>query len=201
MSDPIDANLWRFQIWRFLFWPALCQLNFPLCDTPPPQRISNLIWTPLPLPPPQFCGKTWIYLSGTSIGWILIQSDSRLYNGRGQGSGSPGEEGGTQWTKKWTRKWTRMLSFGTVWKLHPGVWSSWLTWTLERYYKGWESGGKGAQKYGRRENVVREAGDSGPPSPPTPSPPPPSRSNSEETFFFLFATNNVHRARKWSQKP
>ena len=55
-----------------------------------------------------------------------------------------------------------MLSFGTVWKLHPGVWSSWLTWTLERYYEGWESGGKGAQKYGRRENVVREAEDSGP---------------------------------------
>ena len=57
-----------------------------------------------------------------------------------------------------------MLSFGTVWKLHPGVWSSWLSWTLERYYEGWELGGKGAQKYGRRENVVREEGDSGPPS-------------------------------------
>ena len=88
--------------------------------------------------------------------------------------GAPNEQ------KKWTRKWTRMLSFGTVWKLHSGVWSSWLTWTLERYYEGWESGGKGAQKYGRRENVVREAEDSGPPlSPPTP-PLPLSRSNKEE---------------------
>ena len=106
MSDPIDANLWRFQIWRILFWPALRQLNFPLCDVPPPpQRISHLIWTPLPLPPPQFCGKTWIYLSGTLIGWILIQSDSHLY-----------------------------------------------------------------------------------------------RSNKEETLFFLFATNNMHHVRKWSQK-
>ena len=111
---------------------------------------------------------------------MLIQSDSRSYNERGQGSGSPGEEGGTQWTKKWTRKWTRMLSFGkwtrmlsfgTVWKLHPGVWSSWLSWTLERYYEGWESGGKGAQKYGRRENVVREAEDSGPPVSLYPPPP------------------------------
>ena len=61
------------------------------------------------------------------------------------------------------RKWTRMLSFGTVWKLNPGFWSSWLTWTLERYYEGWESGGKGAQNNGRRENMVREAGDSDPP--------------------------------------
>ena len=40
--------------------------------------------TPYPLPPPpispsNFAGKTWISLSGSSIGWILIQSDSRLY--------------------------------------------------------------------------------------------------------------------------
>ena len=88
--------------------------------------------------------------------------------------GAPNEQ--KNWTRKWTRmlsfgKWTRMLSFGTVWKLHPGVWSSWLTWTLERYYEGWESGGKGAQKYGRRENVVREAEDSGPPVSPYPPPP------------------------------
>ena len=27
------------------------------------------------------------------------------------------------------------------------------------------------------------------------------RSNKEETLFFLFATNNVHHARKWGQKP
>ena len=30
----------------------------------------------------------------------------------------------------------------------------------------WRKGGKGAQTYGRRENVVREAGDSKPPCPP-----------------------------------
>ena len=62
------------------------------------------------------------------------------------------------------QKWTRMLSFGKVWKFHPGVWSSWLSWTLERYYEGWESGGKGAQKYGKRETLA-------PLSPPTTPPP------------------------------
>ena len=49
-------------------------------------------------------------------------------------------------------------SFGTVWKLNTGFWSSWLTWRWEQHNEGWE--GKGAQKYGRRENVVQEAGDS-----------------------------------------
>ena len=58
-----------------------------------------------------FAGKTWIYLSGSSIGWILIQSDSRSYNGRGQGSGSPGEEGGTQWTKKMNQKMNKNAKF------------------------------------------------------------------------------------------
>ena len=38
-----------------------------------------------------------------------------------------------------------------------------LTWRREQHNQGWESGGKGAQKYGRRENVVQEAGDSDPP--------------------------------------
>ena len=37
----------------------------------------------------------------------------------------------------------------------------------EQHNEGWESWGEGAQKYGRRENVVREAGD-----PPVPPPPP-----------------------------
>ena len=62
---------------------------------------------------------------------------------------------GTQWSPAETkaRKWTRMLSFGTVWKLNPGFWSSWLTWRREQHNEGRESGGKGAQKYGRRENV------------------------------------------------
>ena len=68
------------------------------------------------------------------------------------------------------RKWTRMLSFGTIWKLNPGFWSSWLTWRWKQHNEGRESGGKGAQKYGRRENVVGETGDSDPlshPPPPT----------------------------------
>ena len=63
-----------------------------------------------------------------------------------------------------------MLSFGTVWKLNPGFWSSWLTWRWKQHNEGRESGGKGAQKYGRRENVVGETGDS---DPPRPTPPPP----------------------------
>ena len=33
----------------------------------------------------------------------------------------------------------------------------------EQHNQGWESGGKGAQKYRRRENVAQEAGDSDPP--------------------------------------
>ena len=74
------------------------------------------------------------------------------------------------------RKWTRMSSLGTGWKLNPVFWSSWLTWRREQPNEGWELGGKGAQKYGRREagggrreNVVREAGDSDPVSPQFPA--------------------------------
>ena len=171
----------------------------------PLRKISFLIWTPTS----NFAGKRGSICQGLQL--VECSSNQTLAHimegDRGAGArekrGAPNEQ--KNWTRKWTRmlsfgKWTRMLSFGTVWKLHPGVWSSWLSWTLERYYEGWESGGKGAQKYGRRENVVREAEDSGPPVSPYP-PPPLSRSNKEETFFFLFATNNVHRARKWSQKP
>ena len=33
----------------------------------------------IPPPPSNSAGKTWIYLSGTSISWIFIQSDSCLY--------------------------------------------------------------------------------------------------------------------------
>ena len=41
--------------------------------------------------------------------------------------------------------------------------NDWLTRRREQHNQGWESGGKGTQKYGRRENVVQEAGDSDPP--------------------------------------
>ena len=95
-----------------------CQLKsgdfFFRLAPPPPDRIRQCgpsgkfsIWTPTS----NFAGKTWIYLSGSSIGWILIQSDSRSYNGRGQGSGSPGEEGGTQWTKKMNQKMNKNAKF------------------------------------------------------------------------------------------
>ena len=56
-----------------------------------------------------------------------------------------------------------MLSFGTVWKLNPG----WLTWRRERHNEGWESVGKGAQKYGRRENVYGKRETLTPLCPPT----------------------------------
>ena len=78
---------------------------------------------------------------------------------------------GTQWSPAETkaRKWTRMLSFGTVWKLNPGFWSSWLTWRREQHNEGRESGGKGAQKYGRRENVHGKRETLTPLSPPPPT--------------------------------
>ena len=49
----------------------------PPCDSPPENSFS--IWTPYPPPPSNSAGKMWIYLSGTSISWIFIQSDSCLY--------------------------------------------------------------------------------------------------------------------------
>ena len=58
-----------------------------------------------------------------------------------------------------------------------------------REVKGHKSTGGGRTWYGKRKTLV-------PLSPPTPPPLPLSRSNKEGTFFFLFATNNVHRARK-----
>ena len=51
----------------------------------PPRKFLIYFYPPYPIPPPppispsNFAGKTWISLSGSSIGWILIQSDSRLY--------------------------------------------------------------------------------------------------------------------------
>ena len=81
-----------------------------------------------------------------------------------------------------------MSSFGTVWKLNPGFWSSWLTWRREQHNKGRESGGKGAQNYGRRENVVREAGRLWRPCSP---PPPPTKV--VPWFWFIFKYNLLHR--------
>ena len=51
----------------------------------PPRKFLIYFYPPYPPPPPppispsNFAGKTWISLSGSSIGWILIQSHSRLY--------------------------------------------------------------------------------------------------------------------------
>ena len=91
------------------------EIFFQTSTPPPPIEFANaappenFIWFgPLQA---NFAGKTWIYLSGFSIGWMLIQSDSRSYNGRGQGSGSPGEEGGTQWTKKMNQKMNKNAKF------------------------------------------------------------------------------------------
>ena len=88
-----DTNLWRSQIWRFFS-------NQPSPPPPPPTEFANCddlsptsgkvifgLWPiplPIPLPPSlalssNFAGKTWIYLSGASIGWIFIQSDAGLY--------------------------------------------------------------------------------------------------------------------------
>ena len=47
----------------------------------------------------------------------------------------------------------------------------------EQDNEGWESRGKGAQNYGRRENVVREVGDSDPPVSP--------HSKNQRTFYRL----------------
>ena len=67
MSDPIDANLWRFQIWRFLFWPALRQLNFPLCDAPPPENFSFDLDSLTPPPPPNFVEKPGSICQGLQL--------------------------------------------------------------------------------------------------------------------------------------
>ena len=58
----------------------------------------------------------------------------------------------------------------------------------EQDNEGWESGGKGAQNYGRRENVVREAGRLWRPCLP---PPPPT--NVVPWFWFIFKYNLLHR--------
>ena len=163
----------------------------------------------------QFCGKTWIYLSGSSIGWMLIQSDSRLYIRRGQGSGSPGEEG----TGEGRKRESRGREDGYIWGLEAGAeikktivsivcWDPlnkkmnrkmnknvkfWHSLRVEPGFlillinlKGHKSTGGGRTCYGKRETLV-------PPCSPLPPPPPLYRINKEETFFFL--------KRKWCQKP
>ena len=81
-----------FLFCTFSTWTMLLPLwsNLPMWPPyhPPPLHAPPLT-TPSPLPPPppyhpplpllsNFSGKTWIYLLGTSIGWISIQSDSCL---------------------------------------------------------------------------------------------------------------------------
>ena len=107
-----DANLWRSQIWRFFFRLAPPPPR-PNSSMRPLQKIPFLIWTPTS----NFARKTWIYLSGSSIGWILIQSDSHLYNGGGQGSGSPGEEG----TGEGRKRENRGREAGSIWGWEAGA--------------------------------------------------------------------------------
>ena len=100
-----------------------CQLksgDFFFRLAPPPTEFTNAtpsgkfsIWTPTS----NFAWKAWIYLSGSSIGWILIQSDSRLYKGRGQGSGSPGEEG----TEEGRKRENRGREAGSIWGWEAGA--------------------------------------------------------------------------------
>ena len=57
---------------------------------------------------------------------------------------------------QWARRRVRSGSlFNAIFlKVNPGFWSSWLTWRREQHNEGWESGGKGAQKYGRQETLT-----------------------------------------------
>ena len=61
------------------FWTSTPPPNWIRQCNPPDNFFFDLDLQPHP-PPPQsnFAGKTWIYLSGISIGWILIQPDSHL---------------------------------------------------------------------------------------------------------------------------
>ena len=65
-----------------------------------------------------------------------------------------------------------------------------LFWRRELLNEGWESGGKGGQKYGRRENVVREAEDSDPLSPP-----PNSQESSLKDTISSYGPHNSHPLR------
>ena len=156
----------------------------------PLRKISFLIWTPTS----NFAGKTWIYLSGSSIGWMLIQSDSRLYIRRGQGSGSPGEEG----TGEGRKRESRGREDGYIWGLEAGAeikktivsivcWDPlnkkmnrkmnknvkfWHSLKVKPGFlillinlKGHKSTGGGRTWYGKRETLV-------PPCSPLPPPPP-----------------------------
>ena len=68
-----DANLWRSQIWRYFFWTSTLTHPTEFADATPSRKISFLIWTPYPPPPTPPSS-----LSVTSIGFILIQSNSCL---------------------------------------------------------------------------------------------------------------------------
>ena len=58
-----------------------------------------------------------------------------------------------QWVRRRVRSGS--LSNTIFLKVNPGFWSSRLTfWRQEQHNEGWESGGKGAQKYGRQETLT-----------------------------------------------
>ena len=70
---------------------------------------------------------------------------------------------------QWARRRVRSGSlFNAIFlKVNPGFWSSRLTWRREQHNEGWESGGKGAQKYGRQETLTSHVFFLSPPPPHT----------------------------------
>ena len=120
--DLLQTFLGRLPLAQLNYRDANSNLEIFFQTSTPPHRIrqcgplrviSFLIWTPTS----NFAGKTWIYLSGSSIGWILIQSDSRLYKGRGQGSGNLGEEG----TEEGKKRENRGREAGSIWGWEAGA--------------------------------------------------------------------------------
>ena len=111
-ASSCTTKLQRCQLKSGVFLFRLAPLPTDSPMRPPPGNFSFDLD-----PYKQFCGKTWIYLSGSSIGWILIQSDSRLYKGRGQGSGSPGEEG----TEEGRKRENRGREAGSIWGWEAGA--------------------------------------------------------------------------------
>ena len=80
-----------------------------------------------------------------------------------------------------------MSSFGTVWKLNPGFWSSWLTWRQSKTMKGGSREAKGHKTTGGGRTWYGKRGDSDAPVPP----PPPTKV--VPWFWFIFKYNLLHR--------